>query len=321
MIPCSDPQSQYRSHRAEIDAAVGRVLESGHYILGPEVGEFEREFAGFVSAGSAVGVGSGTEALRLALTCCGIGPGDEVVTVSHTAVAAVAAIELAGAVPVLAEIDPRTCTMDPDSLVRLITPRTRAVVPVHLYGQPADMDHIAAIAAAHELAVIEDCAQAHGAALHGRRVGTWGRMGCFSFYPTKNLGAIGDGGAVVTDDPALADRARSLREYGWEQRYISSQPGTNTRLDELQAAILRVKLKYLEADNRARQAIAGLYRERLAYARLELPQVREGCEHVYHLFVVRTAARDALREHLRHRGVQTLVHYPQPVHLQPAYHG
>lgn len=319
MIPCADPHAGYVAHRAEIDAAITRVLESGRYILGPEVAAFERELAAYVGVAHGIGVGSGTEALHLALRACGIGPGDEVITVAHTAVATVAAIELAGATPVFADIDPGTYTLDPERLEAAIGPRTKAVIAVHLYGHPADLAPLAEIAKRRGLRLVEDCAQAHGARYRGRVVGSYGDIAAFSFYPTKNLGAIGDGGLVATADAGLAERARLLREYGWAERYVSDVPGWNTRLDELQAAILRVKLRHLDDDNAARSRIATLYRTLLEGADLVLPIERAGARHAYHLFVARSARRDALLAHLERLGVRALVHYPVPVHLQPAY--
>ena len=321
MILAANPRAQYLSHKDEIDAAISRVLDSGWYILGDEVRAFESEFAAYIGVRFGIGVGSGTEALHLALRACGIGPGDEVITVSHTAVATVAAIELCGAVPVLVDIEPDYFTMDPDKLEAAISPHAKAIIPVHLYGQPADLSPILEIARRHGIRVIEDCAQAHGAVYRGKRVGSWGDMGCFSFYPTKNLGALGDGGMVVTSDPALAERARLLREYGWAERYVSHLAGWNSRLDEIQAAVLRVKLRYLDADNAARIRLASLYEEGLAGIGLVLPSRRQDVTHVYHLYVVRSSRRDKLQAFLKAKGVGTLVHYPVPIHLQPAYTG
>ena len=321
MIPCSNPGAQYRSHKAEIDAAVTEVLASGMYILGEAVAAFEREFAAFIGVAHGIGVGSGTEALHVALGACGVGPGDEVITVGHTAVATVSAIELTGAVPVLVDIEADYFTLDPAHLERAITPRTKAIIPVHVYGQAADLDAILAIARRRGITVIEDCAQAHGAAYRERALGSWGDIACFSFYPTKNLGAIGDGGMVVTNDPALAERARLLREYGWADRYISAIPGWNSRLDPIQAAILRVKLRTLDQDNQARARLAAMYDAAFTGAALGLPRVRPGARHVYHLYVVTTPRRDALQAHLKTAGVGALIHYPVPVHLQPAYRG
>jgi dTDP-4-amino-4,6-dideoxygalactose transaminase len=318
-VPQTDPRANYLSHRAEIDGAIARVLNSGWYILGEEVAAFEEEFAAYVGVRYAVGVGSGTDALHLALRACGIGPGDEVITVSHTAVATVAAIELCGASPVLVDIDIHTYTMDPTQVESVITERAKAVISVHLYGHPADMVSIAGIAERHGLWLIEDCAQSHGAAIGGQKTGTWGHMAAFSFYPTKNLGALGDGGAVLTDDPELGERLRVLRQYGWRQRYVSEFPGMNSRLDELQAAILRVKLRYLNEENQRRRALAELYEQGLSGTSLVLPKCACGAKHVYHQYVVRSDQRDSLRAFLRERGIATLVHYPVPVHCQPAY--
>lgn len=321
MIPNANPKAGYLAHKHEIDQAVQRVLDSGWYILGKEVEAFEAEFAQYCGVDFCLGVGNGTDALHLALKACGVSSGDEVVTVSHTAVATVAAIEMAGARPVLVDVDPATLTMSPSCLKAAIGPKTKAVIPVHLYGHPADMPAIMDIAKESNLVVIEDCAQAHGAELGGKRVGSFGHMACFSFYPTKNLGALGDGGAVVTNDPALAHQGRLLREYGWEDRYISKVSGWNTRLDEIQAAILRVRLKYLDEDTESRRRIARLYGEKLASVGLALPGEKEAAKHVYHLYVVRAEGRDVLMQRLRDHGVQVSLHYPQAVHQQPAYHG
>lgn len=323
VLPTADPHAAYAAAADEIQAAIRRVLESGHYILGPEVEAFEREFARYLGAAQAVAVASGTDAIELALRATGVQPGDRVVTVANTATATVAAIELAGARAVLVDIDPLTMTMDPEALDQRLAatrdPAIKAVVPVHLYGHPADLPRIMEIARRHGVAVIEDCAQAHGAAIHGRRVGTWGAAAAFSFYPTKNLGAIGDGGAVATNDPRLAEQIRLLRQYGWRERYVSDLPGKNSRLDELQAAILRVKLTRLDADNRKRQALAAHYLRGLADRRLVLPATAAGCEPVWHQFVVRTPEREDLRTWLAEAGIQTSVLYPVPIHRQPAY--
>jgi dTDP-4-amino-4,6-dideoxygalactose transaminase len=306
----------------EINEAVARVLESGWFILGREVEAFEEEFAAYCGLSHGIGVGSGTEALHLALLACGIGPGDEVITVSHTAVSTVVAIELTGARPVFVDIDPVSYTINPTQLESRITARTRAVVPVHLYGQAADLDPILEIAQRNGLTVVEDCAQAHGAEYKGRPVGSLSRIACFSFYPTKNLGAYGDGGMVVTDDGALAHKLRLLRQYGWEKRYVSSLRGLNSRLDELQAAILRVKLGHLDAWNEARRARAQLYDELLAGSGVVTPTEKNYGRHVYHLYVVRCphrAFRDELKSYLAEHGVGTAIHYPVPIHLQEAY--
>lgn len=320
-IPSSDPKANYLAHKDEIEAAIARVLDKGWYILGEEVAAFEREFAAYIGVRFGVGVGSGTEALHLALRACGVGAGDEVITVSHTAVATVAAIELCGATPVLVDIDLHTYTMDPNQIESAITERTKAIIPVHLYGHPADVESIMAIARRRGLWVIEDCAQSHGAIYKERKTGAWGDIAAFSFYPTKNLAALGDGGMIVTNDPELAERARLLREYGWRERYVSELPGLNSRLDELQAAILRVKLRYLEQENERRRILAGTYDEALKDSRLQLPESCPDVRHVYHQYVVRCEQQDALRLFLRERGIGTLIHYPVPVHLQPAYRG
>ena len=321
MIQCADPRAGYFAHREEIDAAIARVLESGRYILGPEVAAFEREFAVFIGVAHGVGVASGTDALVLAIQACGIGPGDEVITVAHTAVATVAAIELAGATPVLIDIEPAHFGMDPAKIEAAIGGRTKGIIPVHLYGHPVDLDPVLAIARARGLRVIEDCAQAHGARYRDHVVGSLGDVAAFSFYPTKNLGAIGDGGLVATNDAAIAERARQLRQYGWADRYVSDSTGTNSRLDELQAAVLRVKLKYLAAENDTRRRLAARYAELLAGRDLVLPAERPRATHVYHLYVVRSGDRDGLIAHLARSDVRALVHYPIPAHLQPAYHG
>jgi dTDP-3-amino-3,4,6-trideoxy-alpha-D-glucose transaminase len=301
----------------ELNVAVQRVLSSGWYILGPELEAFEAAFAAYHGVTHAVGVASGTDAIELTLRAAGIGPGDEVITVSHTAVATVCAIERAGATPVLVDIDPATYTMNPASAEAAITPRTRVLLPVHLYGHPADMAALGDVAARHHLLLIEDCAQAHGARDGERLVGTFGQVAAFSFYPTKNLGALGDGGAVITNDAQIAGRLRRLRNYGQVSRYEHAERGINSRLDEIQAAILRVKLAHLDEHNAARRELAACYGKRLK--RVTLPVERAGAFHVYHLYVIRHSQRDALREALKIHGVGTLIHYPTPVHRQPAY--
>lgn len=319
MIPCANPGAQYRSHRAEIQEAIDRVLEQGRYILGEEVSAFERELAQYLGVAHGVGVATGTDALHLALRAADVGAGDEVVTVSHTAVATVAAVQMAGATPCLVDIERDYATLDPAGLNRAITDRTKAVIAVHLYGQPCDLPAITSIVREHGLTLIEDCAQAAGASLGGRRVGSFGDLACFSFYPTKNLGAVGDGGFIATGRREYADRLRALREYGWRERYVSEEPGFNSRLDELQAAVLRVKLVHLDADNAARTRIARVYDEGLRGTSLQPPRVRTGGAHAYHLYVARTAQRDAARASLLKRGIETAIHYPRPVHRQPAY--
>lgn len=324
-IQQTDPRANYLAHRAQIDAALQRVLDSGWYILGKEVDAFEREFADFLGAAYAVGVASGTDALKLALLACGVGVGDLVFTVSHTAVATVAAIELTGATPVLVDIDPLSYSMDAECLRAVLhnhpPGRPRAVVPVHLYGHPVDMAAICQIAEEHGLFVVEDCSQAHGAIVDGRNVGTWGLLAAFSFYPTKNLGAFGDGGAVVSGNYELAETVRGLREYGWRERYVSETPGGNSRLDSLQAAVLRAKLSYLDSDNARRRSHARRYKKLLVDSKIGLPVGYSDVYHVYHQFVIRTKQRNRLQEHLRDCGVSSAIHYPVPVHLQPAYAG
>jgi len=318
-IPFIDLAADYHQHQAEIDAAIQQVLESGWYILGQEVSRFEDEFANYCGLAHAVGVASGTDALHLALQAVAIEPGAEVITVAHTAVATVAAIEQSGARPVLVDIDPVTYTLDPACLEGAMTSRTRAIIPVHIYGHPANMKTILEIARRHNLWVIEDCAQAHGAEYQARPVGSWGDIAAFSFYPTKNLGALGDGGIVVTNNAELADRLHLLRQYGWRERYISSIPGFNSRLDELQAAILRVKLRYLDVTNATRRKLATHYNRLLAETPVGLPSEQVDCRHVYHLYVIQTTQRDALQAYLKNQGIAAAIHYPAPVHLQPAY--
>jgi dTDP-4-amino-4,6-dideoxygalactose transaminase len=307
------------SLKARLLEACQQVLDSGWYILGEQVTAFEREFAEFCSVSRGIGVGSGTDALRIALMACGVGPGDEVITVPLTSIATLSAIEQTGARPVLVDIDPERLTMDPMGLEGAITRRTRAIVPVHLYGCPAELDLILGIAWTHGLFVIEDCAQAHGACYQGFRVGSLGHMAAFSFYPTKNLGAYGDGGMIVTDDTTLAELARALRQYGWfTGHYRSMLKGVNSRLDELQAAFLRVKLEQLDTWNHERLVLADEY-TRLLEGKVTTPYSPKDSERVYHLYVIRHPQRDALRDHLRQEGIETLIHYPIPVHRQPAY--
>jgi dTDP-4-amino-4,6-dideoxygalactose transaminase len=319
VIPYLDLQSQYRSIKPEIDAAVLRVLDSAQFVLGEEVAAFEREFAAYCGAREAIAVNSGTSALHLALLAAGIGPGDEVITVPFTFVATAAAIQYAGATPRFVDVDPRTYTMVPDQIERAITPRTRAIMPVHLYGHAADMDPILDVARRRGLVVIEDAAQAHGAEYKGRRCGSMGELAGFSFYPGKNLGAYGEGGAVVTGDPALAKKIRLLRSWGEERRYEHSVKGFNYRMDGVQGAILRVKLRHLEPWTEARRARAADYRRAFQDTGVGVPIELDGCRHVYHVYAVRLRTRDAARESLQKAGIHTGVHYPIPVHLQPAY--
>ena len=315
----ANPHASYLAHQREIDEAIHQVLGSGWYILGKEVSAFEKEFAAFIGVPHAIGVANGTDALELALRACKIGGGDEVITVSHTAVATAAAIELVGATPVFVDIEMSSYSMDPRQIEAAISARTKAILPVHLYGRPANLPAILEIARKHSLRVIEDCAQSHGASLNGMKTGAWGDVAAFSFYPTKNLAALGDGGMVVTGDPGLADQIRALREYGWKERYISDQPGMNSRLDEMQAAILRVKLRYLSQDNDRRQQLATVYLEALKGSCFRLPSGCPEGTHAWHLFVVSHQRRDELLVFLRENGIGAAVHYPVPVHLQPAY--
>ncbi len=317
MIPFNQLKPLHDLLAEEINAALLRAADSGWYILGPEVEAFEREFAAYHGVSHAIGVATGTDAIELALRAGGIGAGDEVITVAHTALATVAAIEATGAAPVLADIEPETFTLCPDAARAAITRRTRAIVAVHLYGGAADLDSLQALAQAHDLLLIEDCAQAHGALHKERKVGTIGQLGAFSFYPTKNMGAYGDGGAVITNDDALAEKLRKLRNYGQVSRYRHQSRGTNSRLDELQAAILRVKLAHLDELNERRRAIAAIYDANLSG--VHKPVQCEDRRHVYHLYVIRAARRDQLMRDLGDRGIGTLIHYPVPVHLQESH--
>jgi dTDP-4-amino-4,6-dideoxygalactose transaminase len=319
VIPYLDLKAQYHSIKAEIDAAVAGVLESSQFVLGKEVAAFEEEFAAYSGGGQAIGVNSGTSALHLALLAAGIGPGDEVITTPFTFVATVAAIHYAGATPVLVDIDPVSYTLDPGLLEAAITPRTRAIMPVHLYGQPADMDRILEIARRHGLLAIEDAAQAHGAEYKGRRAGSLADMACFSFYPGKNLGAYGEGGAVVTGNPEFAKTIRLLRNWGESRRYHHDLRGYNYRMEGMQGAVLRVKLRHLERWTEARRAIAAFYSERLKDC-FATPRQMSYARHVYHVYAIRVAGRDSVARNLNAAGVQTGIHYPIPVHLQQAYH-
>jgi dTDP-4-amino-4,6-dideoxygalactose transaminase len=319
MVPFIDLKRQYHAIKEEIDAAIRKTLESTQFILGSEVAAFEKDFAAYCGADEGVGVSSGTSALHLALLAAGVGPGDEVITVPMTFVATVAAIGYCGAKPVFVDVDPATYTMDPEQIESAITPRTKAILPVHLYGQPADMDPIMRIARHHGLAVVEDAAQAHGAEYKGRRVGGIGDLGCFSFYPGKNLGAYGEGGAVVTGNPAFAHKIRTLRDWGQEGKYNHVLRGFNYRLEGLQGAILRVKLRYLERWTEARRANAAHYNRLLAGSGLFLPAASRDRRHVYHVYAVLSDRRSELQDLLNSRDVQTGIHYPCPVHLLPAW--
>ncbi|MCS6844628.1 MAG: DegT/DnrJ/EryC1/StrS family aminotransferase [Caldilineales bacterium] len=318
-IPLVDLKAQYAALKPEIDAAIARVIANASFILGPEVRAFEAAFAAYCQAEHAVGVSSGTAALELTLRALGIGPGDEVITTPFTFIATAEAISAVGATPVFADIDPATYNLDPAAVEAAVTPRTRAILPVHLYGQPADMDGLAAVARRHGLRLIEDAAQAHGAEHRGRRVGSLADAACFSFFPGKNLGCYGDGGAVVTNDAALADRVRRLRDHGRTSKYVHEEVGFGHRLDALQAAILSAKLPHLDAANAARRRLAARYSQLLADTDLALPSAPAHVTPVFHLYVVRTPRRDQVLAHLQQRGIGAGVHYPLPLHLQPAY--
>jgi dTDP-4-amino-4,6-dideoxygalactose transaminase len=320
-IPFFDYLRQREALGGRLDAAIARVIGSGHLILDREVERFEDAFAAYCECGFGVGVNSGTDAIQVALRAVGVGEGDEVLTVPNTSVATVSAICSTGARPVFADIRRDSMLIDPGLIAGKITERTKAVVPVHLYGRPADMDPIMAIAGERGISVIEDCAQAHGAEYRGRKVGSIGHAGCFSFYPTKNLGAYGDAGMIVTADAALAATARMVRTYGWRRRDLSEVQGVNSRLDEIQAAVLSEKLPFLDGWNLRRNELAMRYTRELSGLPLELPAPGEGIRHVYHLYVVRTPLRDALAASLARMGVTTLIHYPVPIHMQPAYAG
>jgi dTDP-4-amino-4,6-dideoxygalactose transaminase len=319
MIPLVDLRAQYRSIKDEIDAAIAEVLESCQFVLGEKVEAFESDFARYCQTEYALGVNSGTSALHLALLAAGVKPGDEVITVSYTFVASVAAILYTGARPVLVDIDPRSCTMDPERLEAAITPRTKAIMPVHLYGSCADMDPILEIARRHNLLVIEDAAQAHGAEYKGQRAGSIGNLACFSFYPGKNLGAYGEGGAVVTNDREYAEVIRRLRDHGQSRKYQHDAVGYNYRMEAMQGAVLGVKLRHLDDWNGARRRHAATYRAALADTGLRLLKEMPYSRSVYHIFPVFTSQRDNLVEHLKAHGVSTAIHYPIPVHLQSGY--
>jgi dTDP-3-amino-3,4,6-trideoxy-alpha-D-glucose transaminase len=318
-IPVIDLYKQYLSIQAELDLALTDILKRGSFILGEEVSAFEREFSAYCGVSHAVGVASGTEALQLALLACGIGMNDEVIAPAHTAVATIAAIEASGARPLLVDIDPATYTLDTSQLEKIITPSTRAIIPVHLYGYPVDMKPVLEIARERNIFIVEDGSQAHGAKYAGARVGSFGDIAAFSFYPTKNLGAFGDAGVIVTNHDTLAEKARLLRQYGWKEHYISSVKGMNSRLDEIQAGILRVKLRYLDSWNERRRQLAAQFMVLLSDTEITLPAIPGDGEHVFHQFVIRSAKRDGLRAYLKQHGIHTLIHYPVPVHLQPAY--
>ena len=320
-VPLVDLSAQFEPLRGEIMRAIEDVFDSMHLFLGPRLRAFEEEFAAYCGARYCVGVGNGTDALHLALRAAGVGPGDEVVTVAHTFFATAEAIVMAGATPVFVDIDPETYLMDVSQVERRLTPRTRAIMPVHLYGQMVDMDPLMALAAKHNLVVIEDAAEAHGAEYRGRRAGSIGHLGCFSFYYSKNLGAYGEAGAVTTSDPDLAHRLVLLRDHGSEERYQHVEFGFNSRMDEIQAAVLRVKLRYLDDWNARRAQNAATYARRLADTGLSLPCVAPERNHIWYVYVVRAPHRDALRQALADRDIGTGIHFPVPIHLQPATRG
>jgi dTDP-4-amino-4,6-dideoxygalactose transaminase len=327
MVPFIDLTRQYKAIEEDILNAVKMVFERGHFILGEEVSAFEEEFSRYCGLPYGVGVGSGTDALYLALKAMGIGEGDEVITVAHSFIASALAVSMNGATPLFVDIDPETYTMDPDALEGLLKQRKKkrrmgrikAILPVHLYGHPAEMDAIMDIANRYHLPVIEDACQAHGAEYLGKKTGTFGLLGCFSFYPTKNLGAYGDGGMIITREKKLDERLRLLRRYGEKKKYQHVLKGGNSRLDEIQAAILRVKLKFLDQWNTERRKKAFLYRRMLEYTGVSCPVEKEQARHIYHLFVIRTKRRDPLQKFLKEKGIETLIHYPVPIHLQKAY--
>ncbi|NOR65386.1 MAG: erythromycin biosynthesis sensory transduction protein eryC1 [Candidatus Scalindua sp.] len=318
-IPVFDLKRQYMYLKAELDGAFTNVFDSGNFVLGENVRLFEEEFANYLDARFSVGVGSGTEALHLSLKACNIGHGDEVITVPNTAVPTISAISSAGARPVLVDVTPDTYTIDTKKIEKEITNKTKAILPVHMYGHSAEMEQIMKLAEAYNLRIIEDACQAHGAQYNGKNAGTSGDMGCFSFYPTKNLGAYGDGGIVVTNDEELYNKLLMLRNYGEVKKFTSKIEGFNSRLDEIQAAFLRVKLKYLDEWTNKRREIATRYQQLLFNSNVQLPSERQWAKHVYHLFVIRTNRRDALKDYLQEHGVGTHIHYPIPVHLQEAY--
>lgn len=319
LIPVANPQARYLANKEAINEAISRVLESGWYILGKEVELFEKEFAEFIKTSFCVGVGNGTDAIALALRAVGVKSNDEVITVSHSAVATVAAIEQIGAIPVFADIDVKTRCINPANIESLISARSKAILPVHIYGQPAPMPEIMEIAHRNGLKVVEDCAQAHGAMIGNKMVGSFGDAGAFSFYPTKNLGAIGDGGAVVTSNPEIAENLLMLRQYGWRNRYISEIQGLNTRLDEIQAAILRVFLRNLNDDNKHRRHIAQQFSSVFNDSCIKPPTVQINEQHAFHLYVVETETREQFTDFFSKNGIATALHYPKAIHQQPAY--
>ncbi len=315
MIPLLDLKAQYRSIQQEMEAAVCAVMAEGHFILGPNVSALEAEIAAYLGVRHAVGVASGTDALIIGLRAAGVGPGDEVIVPAYTFFATAGAVLTVGAVPVIVDVNPRTYALDTAQVEARLTPRTRAIVPVHLYGHPAPMEAVLALARKHHLRVVEDNAQAFGARYQGQRTASLGDVGCLSFFPTKNLGGYGDGGMVVTNDDGIAEQARMLRVHGWKRKYYPEMLGYNSRLDEIQAAVLRVKLKYVDGWNQQRRALAEVYRAGFADSPVGVPVEESGCEHVYHLYVVRVPRREAVQARLKAAGIASDVYYPQPLHL------
>jgi dTDP-4-amino-4,6-dideoxygalactose transaminase len=319
MINFAEPYFEFKEHRNEILEAITNVLDNGKYILGPEVDKFEKSFASFCNTKYAVGVNSGTDALILAMRALGIGPGDEVISVSHTAIATIAAIIATGATPVLVDIEPDYYGMSTKCIANALTSKTKAIVPVHLYGHPSCMDPIMEIANNNNLFVIEDCAQAVGAIYKGKKVGAIGDVGCFSFYPSKNLGGMGDAGIAITNNEELEDKIRRLRQYGWNKNRITEEVGLNSRLDEVQAAILNIKLKYLDKKNKRRREIANLYNKILDHEKIKIPTEHQDAKHIYNLYVINTLYRDDIRRELSKNRIMTGIHYPYPVHYHKGY--
>lgn len=318
-IKFNDFQKQYKDRSSKIDKAIKEVLNSGWYILGHQVINFEKKFADYIGTKYAIGVANGMEAIQIALLAFNIGIGDEVITTSHSAAATALAIVAVGAKPVFVDID-EYFHINADKIEKKITNKTRAIIPVHLYGQSVDLDKVQNICKKYKIKLIEDCAQAHGALYKNRKVGSFGDINCFSFYPTKNLGAFGDGGAITTNNKNFYDKIIQLRNYGQESRYIHKRYGLNSRLDEIQAAILKVQLDYLDKDNKTRQKLAKIYAEKLSIIKeIKLPKLRKNCQPVFHLFVIETSKRDCLSEYLKSKGVATLIHYPIPIHKQPCF--
>ena len=319
MILCANPKEQFLSYQSEIEAAVLKVLRSDRYILGEEVNFLEKEFSEYIGVNDTIAVANGTDAIELAIRSLDLEPGDEIITVSHTAVATVAAIEAAGAIPVLVDVEPDFYTINIKQLSEVLTKKTRAIIAVHLYGQSSDIDALVNFCKNNKLYLIEDVSQAHGAKWKGKRLGSFGHIGCFSCYPTKNLGAIGDAGLIVTNDRLCSEKIRMLREYGWKNRYISDIKGRNSRLDEIQAAILRIKLRYLDLNNNKRRERASYYSKYLNKNIVTPPEIRKDSEPVFHLYVVQTKKQTDLMLYLKNQDIQSLIHYPLPIHLQPAY--